>query len=342
MRRILLLLLLLTCTPALAQSSAVIDVDLDGKPDVVTNDGSNLLVFRGLGGGNFAARARVDGSRAGRVTVSDMNGDGALDLVVVDDSGFDVWLATRGRGLESGGTGKLNEITWLARGADLDGDGTPEVVVVTSDVIFVFVRSEAGWKLSYRKPTPVHAHHVVAADLNGDSCDELCISLTGNAKSWLWKGRKGAQPALSTFSMGAAASYGELGDFNGDGKLDYVCAGQQEIRMALGRGDGTFEDATVTDLGHFPIYQGLGVADFDGDGKDDVTAYDVDQRQTQIFYSGLGPPHALDVPGRGIPIPGDFDGDGRVDLLQVTNNGVVLLRNLDGRKFERLNELEER
>ena len=64
-----------------------------------------------------------------------------------------------------------------------------------------------------------------------------------------------------------------VGDFNGDGHLDFVTLVPftNTISVFLGNGDGTFQNPITTTLASPPQLEGgLGVADFNGDGKADI------------------------------------------------------------------------
>src|SRR6266849_2010368 len=121
---------------------AVVDVDGDGKPDlVVANDGTpSISVFKNtsspgnLGGNAFAAKVDfATGSRPLQLAVGDLDGDGKPDLVVANwDSGtISVFQNTSTPGTVDADT-FANRID-LATGpgpysvaiGDLDGDGWP-------------------------------------------------------------------------------------------------------------------------------------------------------------------------------------------------------------------------
>ena len=89
--------------------TAVGDLDLDGRPDLVARSRSTgaLLLFRGQAGGALAA-ARTIGTGWGSVAAlsfpGDLGGDGAGDLVLVDQTGALRRYAWTGTALSNAGT----------------------------------------------------------------------------------------------------------------------------------------------------------------------------------------------------------------------------------------------
>jgi FG-GAP-like repeat len=71
----------------------------------------------------------------------------------------------------------------------------------------------------------------------------------------------------ATFPGPASPSYVVSGDFNGDGKLDFVLADPQHavVSVLIGRPDGTFAPPVNFSTGNTPRF--VAVADFNRDGK---------------------------------------------------------------------------
>jgi hypothetical protein len=145
------------------------------------------------------------------------------------------------------------------------------------------------------------------------------------------------------------ASLFTVGDFNGDGIPDLAMGlgNAQGINVALylGRGDGTFQQASLTS---FPqSIMGLAAADFNGDGKLDLAVmsngpgYAVNDAVTVYLgdgKGGLGSPVSYPVgPVAMAMTVGDFNRDGRPDIAvaaagayQANNGEVTILLNNGG------------
>ena len=136
--------------------------------------------------------------------------------------------------------------------------------------------------------------------------------------------------------------YVAVGDFNGDGILDFATANQADttVTLMLGNGDGTFTFKSSPDVVDTPGGC-IAVSDFNGDGIPDlaVTTNDINDHAKVVVLLGKGDgtfttKSTLTVGDNPQFIAvGDFNGDGIPDLAtsdQDDNTVTVLLGNGDG------------
>jgi FG-GAP-like repeat/Bacterial Ig-like domain (group 3) len=136
-----------------------------------------------------------------------------------------------------------------------------------------------------------------------------------------------------------------IGDFNGDGRLDYaVPANSGSIVILLGNGDGTFTTGTPIATAAPFEPTAVVVGDFNGDGKQDLAVLSGAGAGTVNIYLGagngtFGAPSSYPVAPSGstsasrLLAVGDFNQDGIQDLVATNsslNNVAVLLGVGDG------------
>ena len=156
-----------------------------------------------------------------------------------------------------------------------------------------------------------------------------------------------------------------VGDFNKDGLVDIAVVsmnspsknrgeGPGELIIFLGKGDGTFKDDTWDIPSMHPFPAGIGVADFDRNGYDDIVVGTNANETSRIsvFFCGLergdaGVQQVLHLPtegivGRSVAI-GDFNGDTRPDIAiahagniqKPATAGITLFLSEGTRRFDR-------
>jgi hypothetical protein len=282
-----------------------------------------LSTWLGNGTGNFTPVVPISQGESGwPIAVGDFNGDGILDLAVVDNYPYYV-----------------SDYVYILLG---NGDGT-----------FTFA-PELPMNL------PHFPISIAVGDFNGDGIPDLVIvnefdggiGLPNSVTVWLGDGTGNfSAPSYITHILTGWAENPVLvvGDFNGDGIPDLAVANVpgvvngpgvfiNTVNVFLGDGTGKFNAAATN-----PVIGthagGMVAADFNGDGIPDLAVTDDDNNTVTILLGngdGTFTPTATSPQTGSTPydiVVGDFNGDGIPDLA-VLNNGdntlTVLLGNGDG------------
>jgi len=186
---------------------------------------------------------------------------------------------------------------------------------------------------------------IAAGDFNGDGSIDL-VTLgngTGTSNPQLASGLYatvdlsaptpfslfGASPPISALPSGTSISpQPVVGDFNRDGHLDLVTAGQSAIYFVPGNGDGTFGTAVASST-ESSTQGGLVTGDFSGDGILDLAVTNPLLNTVSIligngdgtfksavdYATGTNPTTVATV---------DFNGDGKLDLAVLDGSGATV------------------
>ena len=301
------------------------DFNGDGKLDLaVTNAFGGVGVLLGNGDGTFQSEViyPTEGTNGGSVAVGDFNGDGKPDLVVTNDND-----ATFGVLLGNGDGTFQSEIVTATGGetagpvavSDFNGDGKLDLVVRTgSNIVSVFLGNGDGTFQNQAFYTVGEDPLSVAVgDFNGDGKPDLVVADFGDAPDpgtvtvLLGNGDGTFQNGVS-YTAGVDTGTVEVGDFNGDGKLDLAVLNAGSVGtvgVLLGNGDGTFQNMVAYPGGSGSgntILHDMAIGDFNGDGYPDVTT---------TAYGSLTPNSTVLT-------------DGYVLLNQVTQTAKATLSNL--------------
>lgn len=261
--------------PSLAEPQFLGDFNNDGIPDIITFGKTNsaLVVLLGNGDGTFNFAGEFDTGGPPRwATSGDFNGDGNLDIAVVNDSNGGNVAVMLGNG---DGTFQspvnyrtTDQFTSFVISGDFNGDGNVDLLVGSSKTrINLLLGNGDG---TFKAPKVIHAAGCFATDPDLRGVNKLDIVLMGcatagtdnNVTVLLGNGNGTFGPPVN-YPAGASGLL-RVHDVNNDGVLDVVVPDSENsgnmVAIMLGNGDGSlqspedyFVDAPVTTATAWPF-----------------------------------------------------------------------------------------
>ena len=331
------------------------DFDGDGISDLaVTNNiiPGAIDVLLSRGDGTFAGPIRTSlPSCAGEcgpvaLAAADFDGDGKLDIAVAEANvGVIILLGSGNGAFRIGQTvpvGRLGFNSASLAISDFNGDGIADWAISVEGDNRVMVALGNG-NATFQPPRGFavgsHPQAIAVADFNRDGFADVVVTnlFSDSFSLLLGRGDGTFEPALNQDTETGSPAIA-VGDFNGDTFPDVVVTrGQGGVGgdrhnsavLFLGNGDGTFQPPSRFPGGIYNPTQ-LAVADFDGDGNEDLVIADgLANSLTVLLGDGQGRFQSAITFGAGnnpnsIAI-GDFNADGKPDLAtanRLTDVGI--------------------
>ena len=290
------------------------------------------------------------------VATGDLNGDGIVDAVVVNNKD-DTLSVLYGKGDGSFTSGPVLTTGISPDGVtvgDLNSDGLLDIIVSntatnaivpagTQPSLSVFLNdgkggfSSSSVVVTGSAPTVPGEIHV--ADINRDGIPDLVVGSPFNNTVWIYLGNgDGSFVAGTNLATAQAAFSIAIADYNGDGYFDLAVAENSNgVEIFLGKGDGTFGAPTSINTGSYSL--SIVTADLNGDGIADLVETSIEVSSVAVLIGNGDGTFKLTTLGPSVSTEpayvaiGDFNRDGIPDIvydLSADSNLRILLGKGDG------------
>jgi len=303
----------------LPSAVAVGDFDGDGKTDIVVADSGDstipgdIEILLGNGDGTFQAPKTFltpAGSHPVALLAQDINGDGILDLAIVD---------------QQNGAAPGNLLVWFGNKDPLTGKCNGTFNTTASYVVGI-------------KPTAIASAQFTSsgrADFavtnQADNSVSILLQNQDNTFTARFDPATGKNPATGSGPAGIA-----VGDFNRDGNQDIAVTNETEttntVSILRGNGDGTFLAHTDFPAGSGAV--GIIAANLTGGLAPDLAVADSTGNQLSVLIDNgdgtFAAPVAIPTGNTPVAIAAaDLNGDGTLDVIVAneTSNSVTVTLN---------------
>jgi len=331
-------------------------LNADTIPDVVITNGESDTATVRLGKSDGTLQAAIhypSGPNIGEKLIptnpvlTELNGDSALDIVVVNTREGGSGPGSLGV-LLGNGDGTFQNAQTYATGTyplalvvgDLNKDGNTDAVTGqfdSKDLAVLLGNGDGTFQnaVLYSTGTLGEVTALTLGDLDGDGNLDVAASVLSGQQIliFLGNGNGTLQTPPSAISIGIIISLG-LADLNGDSRLDLIAAIEDDvIAILIGNGDGSFQIPTFYNAGKKP--GSLVIQDIDGDSKIDLlTENESDGLVALLMGKGDGTfksPAFFEVgPSPSWIAASDLNQDGAFDLFFPDRNsdrvGILLSR----------------
>jgi hypothetical protein len=360
----------------------VSDLDGDAKPDlIVANAKAGVFsVFQNISTNgsltidsfgphvDLFVGSAMNGVNPYSVSIADLDGDGKLDVLVLN---ADNNLVSIFRNISVSGAITTNSFSAridlpggnAMRGIasqDLNGDGKPEIIVGNQNDanISIYENNSTIGNIAFASRVNFHAGNgattIAIGDVNGDGSPDVAVANYFDSTISVFQNLS-IFGVITTNSFAAQVIFPApttpfglaFGDLDGDGKLDMVAGGvigSPEIAIYQNTAEKSIAPSSFAAAINFSVpglVNFVAVGDLDGDGKIDLATVTQASDALSIFknistpgsFTSASLAPRVDFPTgsnpSGVSI-GDLDGDGRPDVVfnNFYDNTLSIYRNV--------------
>ena len=278
------------------------------------------------------------------MTMADVNSDGHMDLVVVNESHNEVVV------FAGAGTGELKKVTRTEAGknptsvdtGDINGDGYVDLVIANHETAYITLLLGDGKgnfqpapNSPYSIPVEPHPHFTRTVDMDQDGFLDLVVDHRDGGGLLILKGLgDGDFASPPQLIQGGGDPYRgfAIEDLNGDQRPDFVTPNPREVGITLSSG------ATGLTFGAPVILPSLspfavGISDMNGDGEADIIAASAEGMdpvqvflaQNGTYIQGEEPLRFSMASGAKQIITGNINGDQYGDAIVSSWNSDILV-----------------
>jgi hypothetical protein len=340
-------------------STAIGDLDGDGKPDVVTaNEVAGCSVFRNTTSGVISFAANVDfgaGTTPAQVIIADIDGDGKPDLVAPDYLNTTGVVVLRNTSSGPGSISFAPKLTFAVGTnprsisvGDIDGDGKPDVAAgnTNSNSVSVLRNTSSVGAISFSAHVDFATlvERICMTDADGDAKPDLIVATGGGVSVFRNTSTSGSISYAPKIDLIIAARAVIGGDLDRDGKPDLATTDEFggnviSVMRNISSGVGSINFAAKVDFATGVQPASMVIGDIDGDGKPDLAAVDSRSNAISLFWNTSAGPGSInfapkvDFPSDAEPVSvsiGDLDGDNKAELVSVNiaTSFISVFRNL--------------